>query len=166
MNAPLMVAVTSRLTEQGWAVFRFNYRGVGKSGGSYDRGVGELHDVQAAVDAAAAFLPDLPLGIAGWSFGAATSLRWLAKSGSEIPWAGIAPPVSSELTMPLPAPTELGPSPRTFIIGDRDQFTPVETLQDYVAEVGGQFHVIKGSDHFFYFREDKVATFVSQGLTA
>lgn len=61
------------------AVLRFNTRGTvsaaGRSGGTFDEGVGERHDVAAAVDfAVARGLPDRWL--VGWSFGTELALKY------------------------------------------------------------------------------------------
>ncbi len=164
MTAPLMNKVTVSLADEGFRVLRFNFRGVGESSGSWGGGEEELLDVEAAVEAAAKAQPDRPLGLAGWSFGAATALAWQAHSGSNLPYAGVAPPVSSERTPDLPGAEQLAPARRTFVIGDRDQFTTVDELQSYASGIEAQVHVIQGSDHFFYFREDKVAALVAGAL--
>ncbi len=166
MTAPLMEAVTRSLCMRGFAVLRFNFRGVGESTGSHDFGVAEVDDVAAAVDHAAARFPHLPLGLAGWSFGAATALRFQAKSWSAAPYAGIAPPVASNRSPALPARHELAQAHRTFIIGDRDQFVTVDELSTYAAGIHGRIEVLNGSDHFFYFREERVAAAVADALTA
>jgi hypothetical protein len=165
MYAPLMVAVTRHLVDDGFAVLRFNYRGVGTSTGSWGHGHGELNDVAAAVMEARASFPDTAPGLAGWSFGAATSLRWLGSTGETLPWVGIAPPVAPTLTPELPAPGDLVNSRLTFIIGDRDQFTSVSALTAYADTVGGIVEVLPGSDHFFNFGEDRVAGLVTDGMT-
>lgn len=166
MTAPLMEAVARSLCMRGFAVLRFNFRGVGASTGSHDFGVGEVDDVAAAVAAAAATYPDRPLGLSGWSFGAATALRYQAKTRSALPYAGIAPPVASDRSPALPALHELEEAHRTFIVGDRDQFVTVDDLTTYAATIGAQIEVLNGSDHFFYFREDRVAAAVADALTA
>jgi alpha/beta superfamily hydrolase len=145
-------------------VLRFNFRGVGGSSGRWSDGEGEINDVAAAVAAARARHPGLRQGIAGWSFGAATSLRWMSRDGAALPWVGIAPPVASSLTPPLPGPAQLKPAPRTFILGDRDQFIGVDELRVYSDSVGGTLHILGGSDHFFYFREERVGGLVASAL--
>ena len=166
MNAPLMVGITDGLVDHGFAVLRFNFRGVGESEGVHDYGDAERDDVAAAVATAAGTYPELPLGVTGWSFGAATSLRWQARDHSAIPWVGIAPPINSVRSKPFPTADELQPAARSIVIGDRDQFATVEAAADYAAGIGAQLHVLKGSDHFFYFREDRVADLVAKGLSA
>ena len=165
MRAPLMEAVARSLCMRGFAVLRFNFRGVGASTGAHDFGVGEMDDVLAAVTAAEAAYPSLPLGLAGWSFGAATALRFQARERSTLPYAGIAPPVSRERSPALPKAHDLAPSHRTFVVGDRDQFVTVDELTVYAASIDARLEVLPGSDHFFYFREEHVAAAVADGLT-
>ncbi len=165
MRAPLLRKVTSHLNERGIGVLRFNFRGVGASQGDHDGGVGELLDIDAAWVALTAKAPGARHGIVGWSFGAATSLVWVDRQARAVPWVGIAPPVASELTPDLPAsPARSGR--KSIIVGDRDQFVPVAELAAYAATVGAELHVMPGSDHFFYFREPRVATLVADGLRA
>jgi alpha/beta superfamily hydrolase len=164
MSAPLMRRVKNVLVAKGFAVLRFNFRGVGESEGVFGGGVGEVSDIEAAVDLALSTYPDLPLGIAGWSFGSVTALRWSALHGSEIPYAGIAPPVGSDLSLELPERRHLADAPRTMIIGDADQFTTVEQVQEYAAAIGAHVEVLKGSDHFFFTKEGVVGELVAAAL--
>lgn len=161
MSAPLMHKVTKRLVERGLAVLRFNFRGVGSSGGAWGGGVGEIDDVAATVRQTRQEDSGLPIGIAGWSFGAVTGLAWQARDGDSSPYAGIAPPVRSEYADRLPAPESLPKAARTFILGDRDQFATVEETRAYTDAAGASLSILSGSDHFFYFREDRVADLIA-----
>ena len=166
MTAPLMIGVTNVLVARDLAVLRFNFRGVGASSGTWDNGVGEIDDVGAAIDAARERYPYLPIGITGWSFGAATSLKWQAKAQAAFAWVGIAPPVHLDDVYRLPDPKTLLPATRQIIIGDRDQFSSVADTEDYAQQIGASVHVFKGSDHFFYFREERVGDLVADALCA
>ena len=59
----------------GFAALRFNFRGVGGSEGSFDDGIGEIQDVLAAVEWMRNEAPELPLWLAGFSFGAAMAVH-------------------------------------------------------------------------------------------
>ncbi|MEZ5397566.1 MAG: alpha/beta fold hydrolase [Bryobacterales bacterium] len=59
----------------GAAVLRFNFRGVGQSGGEHDHGKGEQDDVRTAVAYMRDRYPGLPLVLAGFSFGSSMSLK-------------------------------------------------------------------------------------------
>ena len=164
MTAPLMHKVAKGLVSRGLAVLRFNFRGVGLSTGTWDGGLGEIDDVAAAVARARQDHPVHEPAIAGWSFGAATALAWQAREQDRSLMAGIAPPVRTELVERLPRPEALSPASRLLIVGDRDQFVTVADLQAYADVAGATVTVLNGSDHFFYFREDRVAELVADHL--
>jgi uncharacterized protein len=154
MNAPLMISVTSRLVERGHAVLRFNFRGTGASSGSHDHGNAELEDVAAAVDLARE--RGLPVGLAGWSFGAWTALRWLARSGEVMPYVGIAS--KAELL-----PERLPDGPKRFILGTREQVIDADALTHYAVARSIDL-VLTPGDHFFHGRGKRVGDLVGQGL--
>ena len=154
MNAPLMISVTTRLVESGFSVLRFNFRGTGESTGTHDHGEAELMDVSAAFNDARR--TELPVGLAGWSFGAAVGLGWLAGQAAEIAYVGIAPP-------PDRLPDNLPPGPRRIIAGTRDQVVDVEAIRRY-AERESIDLVLTPGDHFFHGRGKRVGSLVAQGF--
>ncbi len=81
------------LLELGVATLRFNFRGVGRSAGSFDQGVGESEDALAVVHWAQKRAPERVLWLGGFSFGAYVALRLAARHefGQLIT---IAPPVN------------------------------------------------------------------------
>ncbi len=164
MSVPLLEAMTADLLNRSVAVLRFNFRGVGRSTGSHDHGLAEIDDVAAAIELAAEEFPDLEFGVAGWSFGAGTALRWHTRDRSEANYVGIAPGAGTNASQRLPEPADLHRANRTFIVGDRDQLVPPDLVISYAEQADATVHVLKGSDHFFYFREQKVACLVAAGL--
>jgi alpha/beta superfamily hydrolase len=74
MNNNVVYRLAKALVEGGVAALRFNFRGVGASTGAYAEGIGEEEDARAALDFLAARHPDLPLWMAGFSFGARVGL--------------------------------------------------------------------------------------------
>ena len=75
MNNNVVYRVGKALEEAGTAVLRFNFRGVGRSTGSYGDGIGEEEDARAALDFISARHPNVPLWVAGFSFGARVGLK-------------------------------------------------------------------------------------------
>src|SRR5580765_1850567 len=74
MNNNVVYRLSRALVDAGVVVLRFNFRGVGASTGRHDGGVGEEADALAALDTLAGLHPDLPLWMAGFSFGARVGL--------------------------------------------------------------------------------------------
>lgn len=166
MNAPLIKSLAGALADAGIGVLRFNFRGVGRSEGAHGDGTAEVADIDAAVQMARETHPDISLALVGWSFGAVVALRWQAQAGSTMRYAGIAPPVwfPDHRGKLLPEPSELPAAERLIVIGDRDQFTPVDDLREYADSIGARLEVIEGSDHFFFFREEVVAGVLTRFL--
>lgn len=154
MNAPLMIAVTLRLVERGFSVLRFDFRGTGNSTGAHDLGDAEVSDVAAAIEVAGADAAGVRL--AGWSFGAAVALSWLASQSEPIPYVGIAPP-------PQMLPAEVPPGPKRFILGTREQVIDSDALLGYAAAHSIDV-VLTPGDHFFHGRGKKIGDLVAQGL--
>lgn len=154
MNAPLMIAVANQLVDRGHAVLRFNFRGTGASSGEHDFGGDEILDVSAAMELARQ--RGLPLGLAGWSFGAWTALRWLAQHEQTMPYVGIAP-ATKELPETLPS------GPKRIILGTREQVIDPEAVIQY-AEAQTIDLVLTAGDHFFHGRGKRIGDLVGQGL--
>ena len=74
MNNNVVYRVAAALSAAGAAVLRFNFRGVGRSTGTYDHGVGEEDDARDALDFLVGRYPGVPLWMAGFSFGARVGL--------------------------------------------------------------------------------------------
>lgn len=154
MMAPLMIAVTTKLVERGHRVLRFNFRGTGDSTGQHDEGRAELLDVDAAVAAAREISDEI--GIAGWSFGAATALNWLITQEEKIPYVGIAPALQYISGSPPPGQ-------RRIIMGSRDQVIDRDELRSYAIDEGIDL-VITPGDHFFHGRGKRIGDLVAEAV--
>jgi len=138
--------------EDGLLSFRFNFRGVGGSEGSFEEGIGETHDLKGAVQ----FLSDaghasLPCLLVGYSFGAYVIhlLDTLPNSVKGI--IMVSPPVS----MSVFEATRFKIRPTLFVTGDRDLFCRIEYLEKLVNHLKGDvtLKVIPGIDHFWFGKE-------------
>lgn len=75
MHNKVVYRLARGLRKSGCVVLRFNYRGVNLSEGEYAQGIGETDDARVAVAELKARYPELPLMIAGFSFGSRVALR-------------------------------------------------------------------------------------------
>jgi len=128
----------------GYAAVRFNFRGVGLSEGQFDDGIGETDDALAALAAAKLEFGELPVALAGFSFGSYVQTR-------------VAHAITAErLVLIGPAvkrfPIETVPPDTIVIHGEEDD---VVALADVLAWARPQqlpIVVFPGCGHFFHGR--------------
>jgi hypothetical protein len=148
------------LTRIGCAVLRFNFRGVGRSAGTFDEGVGERADFTAALDFMAAKFPGVPLWAAGFSFGSWIALETGAADPRVSLLIGIAPPWTREgYTWPNTLETE---KPKFFVQGESDEICAIQDMWAYYAKLKEpkELVVIDGANHLF----DRQASEVGEAL--
>jgi alpha/beta superfamily hydrolase len=153
MDNPVVIRVAEVCQERSFATLRFNFRGVGGSAGRHGGGKDEERDVQAALAHLRAVLgAPVPLGLAGYSFGAAVAAR-VASGGASDPLAGLAligPPVARTGEDAYVALASLS-VPLLIVAGSRDEYCPraaLDTLQRRLP--AATVRVIEGADHFFF----------------
>lgn len=131
----------------GWTAVRFNFRGVGRSGGVYDEGRGELDDLLAVVAAQA---PQGPLCLAGFSFGAFVTSHAAARLHAEraLHHLVLVGTAASRFEM-APVPAEL--HARTLVIhGEQDDTVPLAAVMDWARPQTLPVLVVPGGAHFFH----------------
>jgi alpha/beta superfamily hydrolase len=137
-------ALVRALSGAGVAAVRFDFRGVGRSGGEHGDGETERLDVVAAIDAAAPLAGDGPVLLAGYSFGAAVALS-VADPRLD-GWFLVAPP----LAMPRrTAWGEVQPTCRRIRTPEARPVHPPAAMQEAVAEwAATTVEVVPMADHF------------------
>jgi alpha/beta superfamily hydrolase len=138
-------------SQEGLATLRFNFRGVGESGGSYEDGKGEQRDVESAIECLRSILKDdhPSLILLGYSFGAWASLPVAIHDERIDGMVAIAPPIELYDFGFLKGCKKK----KLFIAGDRDPFCPASQLEEWYQhlEEPKSLAVIPGADHFFSF---------------
>ena len=141
------------LTRIGCAVLRFNFRGVGASDGTFDRGDGEKEDFAAALDFMSARYPNLKLWAAGFSFGSWIALEVGAVDPRVSVLIGIAPPVATSVSGQEYDFTNTLASvkPKFFVQGEADEVCPIEGMWQFYGQLKEpkELVVIDGADHLF-----------------
>ncbi|HTN80021.1 MAG TPA: hypothetical protein VMK16_10130 [Acidimicrobiales bacterium] len=144
MHATVTDALFDVLPRNGVAAVRFNFRGVGASGGEHDHGMGERLDVVAAIELMAMFV-DGPLVVSGYSFGADVSLCVIDPRVTG--WFAVAPPLRSVSTGDLLAASDA--RPKRLAVAEHDQFNPPDSARGSTASWKNTDIVpIPGADHF------------------
>ena len=160
MDNKVVTTVARAFAETGAAVFRFNFRGVGGTEGAHDEGRGETDDMLRVVAHAKRAAGDLPLRLAGFSFGGAVATR--ASCGTEFSQLVLVAPGFRRLTghglgeAPDPDDPKLGPIGRhtaanTMVVhGDRDETVPLADSLAWATPREVPVIVVAGGEHFFH----------------
>jgi len=128
----------------GYAAVRFNFRGVGQSAGTFDDGTGETEDALAALAHAKARFGELPVALAGFSFGSYVQTRVAATIAVERV-ALVGPAVSRIGEAALAADT-------IVIHGEEDDVVPLAAVFDWARPQQLPIVVFPGCGHFFHGR--------------
>lgn len=138
---------TKAFARIGVAILRFNFRGVGRSAGTFDDGPGEREDFRAAIDFMASRYPGLPLWAAGFSFGS-----WIAMTlGAEDPrvaaLVGIAP-VVDRYDYDVVTQSD---KPKFIIHGEEDGLVSIKQVRRFYSACRDpkELVVIEAADHLF-----------------
>ena len=151
MGNPIVEILTETLFAGGVSTLRFNFRGVGKSTGTFDDGRGEQDDVLAAVSfmegqGVREILP------AGYSFGAWVNTGILNRR-TLLPALLVSPPIAIFRFDFHALRDKVG----LIVCGDRDPYCPAEKIQDVAGELACRLDIILDADHFFQSGEDDLA---------
>jgi alpha/beta superfamily hydrolase len=138
----------------GLPVVRFNFRGVGLSEGTHDKGVGEMDDVLAVIDFLAAEYPGVPLLVAGFSFGSWVGLRAGCGDARVAELLGLGLPVG-DLDSRSFSYLDRCDKPKLLVSGEFDRFGPPKKLRAMVEQFPPRVQestrvaIVAGGDHFF-----------------
>ena len=147
MDNKVTHVIARAMLECGAPAYRFNFRGVGASGGKFDNGRGEVDDVATVVADGRRRFPGAALWLGGFSFGAFVALR-AAEQLKPVKLVAVAPPV---------ARFELGavvhPDCDWMLAqGDADDVVLPAAVLAWAAEQSRKprLHVLAGAGHFFH----------------
>lgn len=163
---PILWALRNELAAtRGLAVLGFNFRGVMGSGGTYGGGRLELGDARAAIGRVREAAPDRPTVVRGWSFGASVALREALDDSRVSALALVGMPLRPDDTglPPVPLPAELRRLGRPVLLlaGENDEYCPADDARRFVDALSdGRLHVVEGSDHYLWRREQEAAAVV------
>jgi alpha/beta superfamily hydrolase len=150
MYNPVISTAADAAFQEGFSTLRFNFRGVGRSGGYYSEGVGERKDVKAAIDHLFSALghSDSPLTLLGYSFGAWAALPVGIEDNRIKGIVAIAPPLGLYDFGFLEGSKKI----KLLMVGDQDFFCPMALLESWFKrlEEPKSLAIIEGADHFFF----------------
>ncbi|MBF87742.1 MAG: alpha/beta hydrolase [Pelagibacterales bacterium] len=167
MNNKIVYNIYHAFKNMGLATLRFNFRGVGKSQGSYDNGVGELTDAAAALDWLQNENPTAQnTWIAGFSFGSWLALQLLMRRPEIAGFIAVSPPAN------LYDFSFLAPCPASGLIiqGTDDKIVEAEQVSELADKLNKQknlkivYKKLIGADHFFKNELDDIQDVITKYL--
>ena len=167
MNNKVVYHLYHAFARRGFSVLRFNFRGVGRSQGRFDRGEGELSDAASVLDWMQSHNESADgCWIAGFSFGAWIGMQLLMRRPEIQGFISVSPPASMyDFTFLAPCP-----SSGMMIHGAEDTVVPEESVDKLVTKLRSQrgieidYRIIKGADHFFSAHIDELVGNVEEYL--
>lgn len=167
MNNKVVFNIHKTFMNIGFTVLRINFRGVGRSQGRFDNGIGELADAATALDW-------LQLNnnlnrvniVTGFSFGAWIALQLIMRRPEINSFIAISPPVNKyDFSFLSPCPI-----PGLVVQGDRDSIVSEESVLELVNKLSKQKHIkiayknIAGADHFFRDKSNELTSAIKEYL--
>jgi alpha/beta superfamily hydrolase len=147
MHNKVVQTLARAFVQCGWRAVRFNFRGVGASGGAYDEGRGEAQDMLRVIEQLA---PDGPLALAGFSFGAFVTTHVVQALGeARLPQAVVLVGTAAARFEVAPVPQAL--HERCLVVhGEQDDTVPLASVMDWARPQSLPITVIPGVEHFFH----------------
>ena len=170
MDNNVVLGICSVLVERGYGCLIFNFRGVGKSQGTFDEGLGEVDDTLAAMSFLSSVdnIEPRQIFLVGYSFGAGVAMNAAANTDINKGLALIGRAridnidiAKQRLDMPI-----------LFVVGDRDRIMSADEQKKLISELDIEpiLSILPGTDHFLLGREkqvgEAVADFFDQILSA
>jgi hypothetical protein len=159
MNNPIAVQLFRLFMKRGFATLRFNFRGVGRSQGEFDSGVGELADAATALDWLQTNNPTASqCWVAGYQFGAWIGMQLLMRRPETDGFISVTPPTN------MYDFSFLAPCPASGLIlhGSNDTVTPPVEVERVVSKLRTQkgividYDLVDGANHYWTEHVDDV----------
>ena len=161
MNNKIVYNLFHLFVKRGFSTLRFNFRGVGRSQGTFDQGLGELSDAASALDWLQTYNENSRFcWVAGFSFGAWISMQLLMRRPEIDGFISVAPPANMyDFAFLAPCP-----SSGLLLNGSADQVVPPQDVENLSAKLKLQkgitidHQTIDGAGHFFEKELDELTT--------
>ena len=172
MNHPVAVQLFHLFMKRGFSVLRFNFRGVGRSQGEFDSGIGELADAATALDWLQATNPAAAqCWVAGFDFGAWVGMQLLMRRPETDGFISVSPPTNMyDFSFLAPCPAS-----GLMLHGGVDTVTPPQEVEKVVSKLRTQkgividYQVVEGASHFWTEHlpevESRVGAYLDRRLT-
>ena len=159
MNNKVVYNLHYTFFKLGFSCLRFNFRGIGKSQGQFDHGIGELSDAASALDYLQLHVPNArSCWVAGFSFGAWIAMQLLMRRPEVKGFIAVSPPAKTyDFNFLAPCP-----SSGMLINGTQDKVVQPDDVLELANKLKQQKGIeithqeVEGANHFFEPGMDKM----------
>ncbi|MCH2547590.1 MAG: alpha/beta hydrolase [Alphaproteobacteria bacterium] len=152
MNNKVVYNTFQSFVRNGFSVMRFNFRGVERSQGEFDSGVGELSDAATALDWLQTQNPDASTcWVGGFSFGAWIAMQLLMRRPEIEGFVSVSPPANMyDFSFLAPCPAS-----GLIVMGDKDDVVQEDSVTKLVGKLSGQknvdidYQIVANADHYY-----------------
>jgi uncharacterized protein len=151
MHNNVVMAAWRTSLAKGLSTVRFNFRGVGRSSGSFDNGNGEMNDLASVIS-----YVHMPVIIIGYSFGAWVAAQYMERLDTPLPCIFISPPTGM-FTFPSMKRHNVW-----TISGEADQFCSIPVLEGLLEK--DRIEIVRYVDHFWFSDEEQLTPYLNEKL--
>jgi uncharacterized protein len=159
MHNKVVYNVHHCFVKNNFSVLRMNFRGVGKSQGKFNNGIGELTDAATALDWLQLHNPTATsIWVAGFSFGSWVAMQLFMRRPEIESFVTISPPVDRYDFSFLSS----CPISGLIVQGDQDSVVSVDDVTNFANKIPKQknikidYKIIENADHFYRIKMDEL----------
>jgi len=154
MDNKVVTTIVRAFQTLGLKTIRFNFRGIGKSEGSYSQGIGEVEDLESIIRWVKENHPNDRIYLAGFSFGSYIATKYASETKIDIAaLLTVAPAITHFDFLSLPVP----PCPWVIIHGSKDELISLSEVKKWVEDTKQKHQrfpieliIIEEATHFFH----------------
>lgn len=164
MDHKMIQSICTSFIDNYFSVLKINFRGVGKSTGTFDKGIGELTDAAVAIDWIQEHnSSNVPIWVVGFSFGAWVAMQLTMRRPEVVGFVALSPPATKydfSFLSPCPVPGLIIQSSNDTISEESDVTELANRLINSVKSHHMEYHVIDDTNHFLRDKEEEVAQII------
>ncbi|MGL9718317.1 MAG: alpha/beta hydrolase [Wolbachia sp.] len=161
MDSKMINSIYTSFVNNNFSALKINFRGVGKSTGTFDKGIGELTDAAVAIDWLQEHNPsNIPIWVAGFSFGAWVAMQLTMRRPEIVGFIALSLPVTKydfSFLSPCPVPGLIIQSSHDTISEESDVTELATRLINSAKSDYMEYHIIDNTNHFLRGKEEEVA---------
>ncbi|QKX02416.1 alpha/beta hydrolase [Wolbachia endosymbiont of Dirofilaria (Dirofilaria) immitis] len=164
MDSKMVHGIYTSFIDNNFSALKINFRGVGKSTGTFDKGIGELTDAAVAIDWLQEHNPsNVPIWVAGFSFGAWVAMQLTMRRPEIVGFIALSLPATKydfSFLSPCPVPGLIIQSSNDTISEEGDITELTKRLINSVKSDHMEYHIIDNTNHFLRDKEEEVVQII------